>query len=255
MILHIMTGGTIKTTKTVFDIIEALKRFDGAGVSEIAEYIDLAPSTVHDHLSTLESLEYIRREGNEYQLGLRFLDYGIYAKERLELTDAIQPALDQLADDTGESAWIIAEEHGWGVNIEGSTGERGVRTGERVGWRTYLHVHAAGKAILAHLPDERIEEIIDLRSLPQLTENTITDRDKLYDELNETRDRGYACDRSEGIEGLRAVAAPIIVNDLVHGAVTVAGPANRMKGSKFTEEIPDAVLGAANTMELNLTYK
>ncbi len=249
-----MTRGEIKTTKSVFGIIEAIKRLDGASISEIAEQTGLAPSTVHSHVSTLESMEYLRRDGYEYNVGLRFLDFGIHAKDQLAVTSVTQPALGQLADDTGESAWIIVEEHGWGINLEGATGDRGVRTAERVGWRTYLHVHAAGKAILAHLPKERVDQIIDRRGLPRLTARTITDRETLSEELERTRQRGYAQDRSEGIDGLSAIAAPIIVDDIVHGSVTVAGPANRMKGSKFTEEIPDAVLGAANTIELKLTY-
>lgn len=250
-----MTDGTIKSTKTAFDIIEAIEKLEGGGVSEIADEVGRAPSTVHSHLQTLLEMEYLRHEGTEYQIGLKFLDIGIYAKERIDLTANIQPTLSQLAADTGESAWIIVEEHGRGVNLEGETGDRGVRTAERVGWRTYLHVHAAGKAILAYLPEERTTEILDRWGLPRLTEHTITDRDELMAELDEVREQGYARDDGEGIEGLRAVAAPIIVDDTVYGAVTVAAPANRMKRDRFQETTPDAVLGAANEIELKLTYQ
>jgi len=88
-----------------------------------------------------------------------------------------------------------------------------------------------------------------------LTDNTITDRNKLFNELEQIRERGYAYDSGEGIEGLRAVAAPIITNGVVDGAMTVAGPANRITESKFHEEFPEAVLGAANATELELTYQ
>lgn len=250
-----MSDGMIKTTKTVFDIIETIKQLDGGGASEIADEIGRAPSTVHNHLKTLHEMEYLRREGDEFYIGLKFLDLGIHAKERLELEGAVQPTLSQLASDTGESAWIIVEEHGRGVNLEGETGERGVQTAERVGWRTYLHVHAAGKAILAHLSEERTQEIIECWGIPQLTEQTITDRGTLYDELEKVQERGFAQDDGEGIEGLRAVAAPIIVNEMVYGSVTVAAPANRMKGDRFNKTVPDAVLGAANEIELKLTYQ
>lgn len=250
-----MSNSSIKTTQTVFGIIQALVRLDEPTISEIADQIDRAPSTVHDHLTTLHEMEYVRREGNQFLLGLKFLDHGIYAKEQLALTEALNPSLKQLAEDTGESAWVIVEEHGRGVNLEGETGERGVRTRDRTGWRTYLHVHAAGKTILAYLPEERVREIIDKWGLPRLTPQTITDEDELFAELERIRERGYGTDSSEGIEGLRAVAAPIVVDGAVHGSVTVAAPANRIEGVKFEQELPDAVRGAANAIELKLTYQ
>lgn len=250
-----MPDRTIKAAKTAFGIVESVQKMEGPGVSEIADYNGLAVSTVHDHLSTLMEMEYLRREENEYYLGLRFLDLGICAKNQLPLTSAIQPALDQLAEDTGESAWVCVEEHGWGINIEGSTGERGVQTEERRGWRTFLHVHAPGKAILAHLPEERVDAIIEKQGLPRLTDHTITDRDELFRELEQIREQGYAYDIDEGIEGLSAVAAPIITNDVLRGAVTIVGPSNRITETKLHEEFPEAVLGTANTIELKLTYK
>jgi DNA-binding IclR family transcriptional regulator len=250
-----MAPRPIKTTKTIFDIIETIQKHDGAGVTEVSESIGRAPSTVYEHMMTLEEMAYLRKEGEQYHLGLRFLDHGIYAKERVPVVGASHPALEQLVEDTGENAWIIVEEHGWAINLEGAAGDRGIRTGERIGWRTYLHVHAAGKAILAFLPESRSNEIIEERGLPALTENTITDADELFAELEEIRDRGYAFDRGEGIEGLSAVAAPIVVDGTVHGSVTVYGPTNRMRGERFRQEIPDQVLGAANAIELQLAHE
>jgi DNA-binding IclR family transcriptional regulator len=249
-----MSKRNIKTTKTIFDIIESIQKLGGPGVSEIAEYNEIAVSTAHTHLSTLVEMEYLRKEGDCYYLGLRFLDHGVYAKNQHPLNNAIQPALGQLAEDTGESAWVVVEEHGWGINLEGAKGDRGVRTEERMGYRTFLHVHAPGKAILAHLPDEYVETILEKRGLPRLTENTITDRDVLFSELEEIHDRGYAFDNGEGIQGVSAVAAPIITDNTVRGAVTVYGPSNRFTNAKFHEEYPEAVLGTANTIELQLTY-
>lgn len=249
-----MAERSIKTTKTIFHIIESIQKLDGPGVSEIAERNGIAVSTAHTHLSTLIEMEYLRKEGNRYYLGLRFLDHGVYAKNQHPLNNAIQPALSQLAEDTGESAWVVVEEHGWGINLEGAKGDRGVRTDERVGYRTFLHVHAPGKAILAHLPDDYVGTIIEKRGLPKLTENTITDQDALFTEFEEIRSRGYALDHGEGIQGLSAVAAPIITDDTVRGAVTVYGPSNRFTDTKSHEEYPEAVLGTANTIELQFTY-
>jgi DNA-binding IclR family transcriptional regulator len=58
----------------------------------------------------------------------------------------------------------------------------------------------------------------------------------------------------ESVEGLRAVAAPIVLDDRIVGSISLAGPASRFVGERFETEIPDMVRGAANELELKLTY-
>jgi DNA-binding IclR family transcriptional regulator len=249
-----MSKRKIKAAETAFDIIETIQKLDGPGVSEIAETTGIAVSTAHTHLSTLSELEYLRKDQNSYYLSLRFLDHGVYAKSQHPLATATQPTVGQLAEDTGESAWVVAEEHGWGFNLEGAKGHRGVTTEERMGYRTYLHVHAPGKAILAYLPRKYVKSVIKTRGLPRLTENTIVQKEELFTELEKINDRGYAFDRGEGIKGLSAVAAPIVTDGTVRGAITLYGPSNRFSSPKASEEYSEAVLGAANTIELELKY-
>jgi DNA-binding IclR family transcriptional regulator len=106
---------------------------------------------------------------------------------------------------------------------------------------------------LAHLPDERVRELL-AGELAQRTENTLTDPDELRDELERIRERGYAYSMQESVEGMRAVAAPILLDGTVVGSISLAGPANRFVGDRFETEIPDMVRGAANELELKLTY-
>lgn len=247
-------GRPVKTAGTTFDIVEAVQARDGATISELAEGLGLAKSTVHNHVTTLREKQYLVNRDGEYHIGLKFLDHGMYAKRRIPVAEIAAPKLEQLAEQTDEVAWLVVEEHGRAVNLESAVGDDAVENLARVGMRTPLHIHAAGKAILAHLPEERVRKIVDRYGLPARTEHTITEPAELYAALETIRERGFAFMESEAIPELRSVAAPLISDSTVIGAITVAGPARRLTGDRFREDIPEAVLGAANAIELKLTY-
>lgn len=245
---------SVKTTGTVFGIIEYLLDTGGAGVAEIAESQDMAKSTVHNHLATLSNLEYVVKEGTTYRLSLKFLNHGIRIRDEQPLTRVAQPIIEQLSAYTGEAAWIMVEEHGKAVYLMKETGENAVKTRGYVGKRTTMHDIAAGKAILAHFPESKVTEIIDTYGLPKRSENTITDEEALHKELETIREQGYAVNKGETTEKVWAIASPIVWGDTVYGSVGVAGPKHRMSGDRFTDSIPEKVLEAADTIELELGY-
>lgn len=245
----------VETVETAFDIVDVLKRTDGAGITDIADELDLAKSTVHRHVKTLESRGLLVREGDVYRISTWFLDYGIHVRNRHRLYDVARPKVDELAAETNEKVWCVIEEHGMGVHIYGAEGRHSVKTHARIGQRTYLHQFAAGKAILAHLPDDRIESILEDYGLAAQTDQTITERDELHDQLATIRDRGYAFNREESVIGVHAVGAPIRnESGTAIGAISVAGPANRLRGDLMTEELPNLLLGATNEVEINLAH-
>lgn len=244
----------VNATKKSFEIIEALKELDGAGVSELAGHLGTPKTTVYDHLQTLEELSYIVRDGDEYRVGVKFMDLAGYARQHMDIYQVGKPEVQTLAEQTGEHVNLMIEEHGRGIFLYKAEGENAVHLDTYSGHRVYLQTTALGKAILAHLPTERVVEIIDEHGLPRITEHTITDRKELFDELAEIRERGYATDREERVEGMRCAAAPIMKTGDVIGAVSVSGPKSRMQGAQFEEDIPDKVLRTANVIEVNLTY-
>jgi len=246
---------TIGSVETVFDIVEVIQREEGATASDVADEVDKSLSTVYDYLSTLHKRDYVRHEDGTYYVGLEFLNHGMHARNRYETAEIAEPILDTLAEETGEVVWYYVEENGRSAVIVRRTGEEAVQTVGRMGWRSPLHQTAAGKTILAHLPGERVDEIIDEHGLEPLTENTLSDREDLAEELAEIRDRGYSLNDGETVDGLRAVAAPVITDDEVRGAVSVSGPSHRIEKERFREELPQQVLGAANQIELTLNYR
>lgn len=247
--------GTVQSDRRLLQILITLKELDGAGVTELAEHLDLAKSTVHNHLTTLHDAKFLTKEGTEYHLGLRFLDLGVNARLHRRESERIKRKVESLADQTDERAQFIVEEHGYGVYLYRSRGEKAVSTDSQIGRHIPLHSSSAGKAILANIPRERVQEIVDDVGLSAVTEHTITDRDDLLDELETVREQGYAVNNEESTVGLRAVGAPIRRPDgSVVGALSISGPTHRLKGDLFEREFTDLVRGAANEIELNISF-
>ncbi|TYL37751.1 IclR family transcriptional regulator [Natronococcus pandeyae] len=245
----------VETVDTAFEIIDVLKRKDGAGITEIADELGLAKSTVHRHVKTLEERGLLLQEEHNYRISTWFLDYGVYVRNRHPLFDVVKPKVDELAAETDEKVWCVIEEHGMGVHIYGAEGRHSVKTHARIGKRTPLHQFAAGKAILAHLPDERVDEILTEYGLAAKTSQTITDREELNDRLEGIRERGYAFNHEESVRGVHAVGAPIRdQSGTAIGAISVAGPANRLRDTALAEELPTLLLGATNEVEINLAH-
>lgn len=250
-----MSKKTIKSGVKMLAIIEGLKDLEGARVTELADHLGMTKATVHHHLSTLEQEEYVVKENKTYYTGLRFLELGERARDRLKIHKVAQPEIEKLAAKTGELANVAVEEHGWAVYLYRARGEDAVHLDTYTGKRVLPHCTGLGKAMIAQYDEERVDGIIERFGLPANTEHTITNRDQLFEELEEVRRTGIAFDREEAFSGLRCVAAPIVDDSgNAVGAISVSGPTSRMKGERFKEEIPEIIDRAANVIELNITY-
>jgi DNA-binding IclR family transcriptional regulator len=211
---------------------------------------------VYNHLTTLQETKFVVKDGDTYSLSLQFLMLGEYVRNQNTLYQIGKPEIDTLAAETGEYAHLSTEQHGLGVNLYKLPGDKAVGTDyqtSKLQKPDYLHFSATGKAILAYLPDERVDEIIDRYGLVRKTANTITDRDELFAERERIREQGYATNDEEEIEGLRAIGAPILDREGdVLGSLSVSGPTNRMHDETYHEEIVERVVNAANVIEVNI---
>lgn len=250
------TKETLSTVHRAFEIVEVLRKLGGARVTELAEELDVAPSTAHKYLATLEAERCVVKEGAKYRVGLEFLDIGTYAKYRKKGYRLCTSKVSEIAEETGERVQFVVEEHGLGVYLDTEAVDKNaVMIDRRDGVHRHLHSTAAGKAILAELPEHCVEEIIGEHGLPAETKQTITDRDELFEELERIREDGVSYNDEESVDGLRSVGAPVSrPNGLVLGAFSVSAPSNRLKGHQYREEVPNVLLGHANEIELNLRY-
>lgn len=226
----------VKTTQTSIRILQLVKSENGLTMGEIADELDLATSTVHNHLSTLESEHLLVKEGVEYQVGLRALEFGAYARNRNPLYQPAKIQVYRLAEATNEEANFTVDQHGYMYTLEyvmGDPNPQNPKAGSQflmVGSKFYMHNSSPGKAILSEYSDEHIDRIIDCYGLPGTTDNTITEKSALLTELDRVRERGYAVDEEELKRGYRSLAAPITTPDnSVLGALSIGGPAYRFE--------------------------
>ena len=250
-------GSTLDTTERSLALLEAIKRREGATMTELAEELSLAVSTVFKHLATLESNGYLIKEGDTYHVGFRFLNLGEHARSRLPGNQAIDEAVHRLAEETTEEVDFIVEDHGRIITVSESYHKwvkyaEGGSNGYRARMGTYYPIHstASGKAILATYSRERVDAIVDRWGLEAPTENTITDREQLYEELDRTKERGFALGDEEYTEGLRSVG--MAVRDgggNTVGSMSVSGPSYRLTGDVFRERIPASLRTVVEKLE------
>ncbi|WP_423747432.1 IclR family transcriptional regulator (plasmid) [Haladaptatus sp. SPP-AMP-3] len=244
-----------KTTETSLDIVDAIRELNGGTIPQLSEYLGLSESTVHRHLVSLREYGYIVKSEKEYRIGLRFLTLGGYAQQQVTAFPIIKEKVDQLAADTGERAQFIVEENGKRVYLYTEVGESAVQTGAHIGRRGSLHVSAAGKAILANLPESRVDEIVNRHGFAGGARGNISTREELDEALAEVTERGYAFNRQESTDGVNAVGAPILDRSgTVIGALSISGPAHRLKGERLIETCSEYVLAATNELELHIKH-
>lgn len=246
----------LKTVARAFDVVRALEELDGARVTELASHLDMSKSAVYNHLMTLQDNSFVVKEGNTYSLSLQFLLLGEYVRNQNQLYSVGKSELESLAEETGEYAHLSTEQHGLGVNLYKVRGEKAVGSDyqtSKLQKPDYLHFSATGKSILAYLPRERVEDIIDRYGLVRKTSNTITTPDELFTELERIRERGYAYNDEEEIEGLQAIGAPVLNrHEEVLGSISVSGPRRRMAETEYHEMVVEKVTNTANVIEVNI---
>lgn len=248
------TTGEVDSIKRVFAIVEALEDKGQARITELANELGIAKSTVHRHLKTLLNQGYVVKDGSSYRMSFQFLSLGAHTRNQIEGNQLIRRKVENLTWETQERVQFVVEERGLGVFVYSKKGERWENRKTDSGRRVTLHASASGKAILSALPEPRVDEIIAMHGLPKLTENTLTTKSELQSEMEKTRERGYSLNDEENLEGFRSVGVPVVgQNETVIGAFSISGPTHRFKEETYHEEFPTLLREAAEDINIQLT--
>jgi DNA-binding IclR family transcriptional regulator len=175
-------------------------------------------ATILRMCNTLENRGYLRRDPNTKQYSLGFKIFGLYESivKNIDIPRVVNPYLKQLSGETGESAHLAFIFEKSVVFMDKVLGLNDSPINVQIGGREPLHCTALGKAFLAFtLPEEDreagIEEYIEM-PLPRYTRNTIVRIADLARDLEKIRERGFAVDNEEYIEGVRCIASPLLDN-------------------------------------------
>lgn len=239
----------VKATATSFRVVDALVDLGGAGVTELADHLDLSKSGVHNHLTTLEALGYVVRDGDTFRASLRFLETGARVARDQRLYEVSADEIHRLARASGVAAGAFVLEGDRVICLYGAAGGKVERPILEAGDALPLHCTAPGKAILAASPAGTAESLLD-GDLRQYTDSTVTDRDELREELQRVRARGLAFDREEHEPSVRGIAATVDDADgRLLGAVGVVSSTEFMSGKRFQQDLPGLVISSANRIE------
>ena len=205
------------------------------GLAQVASSLQLHKSTAHRFLMVLERHHMVERtSGGKFRLGLRLFDFGNRAIEQYDLRDRAQPHLRRLVAETEETAHLCILEAARVIYIDKIEPARSVRMITRIGASNPVHCTSVGKAILAFLPEERMNDILRRTRFERFTSRTISTPEALRAEIEKTRRRGYAVDDEELEEGLRCIAVPLLDSQRMPvAAISVSGPSFRVTAQKL----------------------
>jgi len=220
-------------------LLEALARAEGGlTLTDLAQRVQLAPSTAHRLLATLEKMGYVYQGGEmgRWYIGLQAFTVGTSFLANRDFVAQSHVYMRRLMEQSGETANLAILDGTEAVFIDQVQCRETMRTIVRLGSRVPLHASGVGKAIFAALPDEQIEAILKVKGLQRITENTITVPETMWASLRVIRQRGFSFDDEEHLIGTRCVASPIYDEHAeALGAISLAGPVSRLPDSRIKQ--------------------
>jgi IclR family KDG regulon transcriptional repressor len=218
-------------------ILSLLKtRGRGLKLGEITNEMGWHKSSVHKLLITLTGHGLLDRDEitKQYSLGVALAEYGRIALNSLDIRYVAKPFLKALVKYSGETAGLSVLRGTKMIFVDIEEPQVQIRVSLFVGMRSPATATSNGKAVLAWLPDSKVNEIMQIEGLPATTKKSVTKPTALRTELAATRKRGYATDYEEFEEGVIGVSAPIFDSRRQPlGALCIAVPAFRMRKSKI----------------------
>jgi len=237
----------VTATGTSVQILETLIERDGAGVTEIATVLDRSKSSVHNHLETLTGLGFVVKDGYDYRVSLRFLAIGSYARSQYPLYAAGVSEVAQLSTASGCSAGLAVLEDDSVVCLHHRLGPDTDAPRVEAGDRLPLDCTAAGKAILAALPEARRDELLAEYTFDSGTAQSHSSRSELDAKLGTVQTRGLAVDREEWYPDQRGIATAVTgVDGELRGAIYLLTATEDLSGKRFQQDLPGLVISSAN---------
>lgn len=231
-------GNLVQSLCRALNILTILGEADAPmSLTSVATAAGLSPSTAHRLLTTLQEERYVRFDQGKrgWAVGVQAYMTGSGFLKTRSLVDVARPRMRRLMEETSEVVNLAIEENGEAIYLHRVGGPRLAQSSLPVAERTLLHCSAVGKALLAGMPDARVQSILTQRGMRQFTRTTLSSLPALNRELVLTRDRGYAVDQEERVTGLHCVAAPIFdENAHVIGALSLSSTARRIDGDRVT---------------------
>lgn len=251
------TAGLTQSVLKALDILECLASASRPlSAQDIARQCAQSRPTTHRLLVTLLARGYVKttQDSAQYQLGSKILSLSKNFLEHLNLPELARPGMRELSRITNETVHLAVLEGAETLYVAKVNSPQSVRMGCTVGTRNALYCTAMGKVLLAFLPSEERDTLLEQITLVPRTPNTITDRAALDQHLEMVRAQGFAIDDIENEEGIRCVGAPIFDHTgRAAAAISVSGPAYRLSNAQL-QELAETVIETCGAISAELGY-
>jgi IclR family KDG regulon transcriptional repressor len=247
----------MSSIEKALDILEIVQRKGEISLKNLANMTNRSVSTTHRICNMLVKRRYLYQQGNrgKYSLGYKFLEFCDINRVGGNIKNEAKPFLNELFRKISETVVISLFDGDEIVDIDYVVPDLIIQAVPVLIPHSPYHCTAVGKVFLAHMPNEKIDEILSSTELTVYTDLTISDVDRLRSELLTVVSEGIAYDNEEFIVGLRSAAAPIRgENGEVFACVSYLAPSSRVNPLKMKQWAP-LVKACALSISEALGYK
>jgi len=213
------------------DLLDSLAAGGAMTLSQLSVAMGQSSATLYRLLTTFQLRDMVEVDPltQAWSIGPATFRLGTAFLRRADVVERARPAMRRLMEATGETSNLGMERGHQVLFISQVETHESIRAFFPPGTLSPLHASGIGKALLAHLPQDRLARFLGSGPLERFTGRTLTDPERLMAELQLIRQQGYAFDDEEKAEGMRCIAAPILN---IHGeavaGISISGPSNRV---------------------------
>ena len=222
-------------------------------LSDVARRTDMSPAAARRFLRTLETLGYVRAKDREFELTAHVLELGFSYLSALSLPEMMQPHLERLSREVGESVSGAVLSDGDIVYVARVVTKRIMTVGITIGTRFPAFATSMGRVLLASLNANDLENVLTAHPRPAFTVETITDVAALRERVAEARASGWSLVDGELERGLRSVAVPVRdARGATVAAINVSMNASDHTLAEIHKRILPALRVAAHAIEVDV---
>lgn len=225
--------------------------------TDLKDRLPFPKATLHRMLKSLvdERMLTHNEMSSSYQLGPRLIRLAHAAWAHGSLPDAARPVLDRLHAKLGKTIHLAELDNGQVLYLDKRIGNRGLAMFSRPGKVGPAYCTGVGKAMMAYLPQDALEDALHRQTFARFTATTLTSREALLRELEAIRARGHAFDREEHEPGIICVAVPILsAEGALYGGLSATNPGT-IKDIDALEDLAPTLKEAARTIAADATMR
>jgi IclR family transcriptional regulator, pca regulon regulatory protein len=222
-------------------------------LTEVAARTSLSPAVARRCLNTLVQLGYVGKQGKTFLLTPEVMSFASAFLESMNIEEVVRPHLQDVRDRTGDSSSLAVFSNPDILYLIHVSTSRMVRLAAGVGTRFPAYATSLGRILLAHLPDEKLDDYLANTEFLRLTDKTITDRDRLRKIILQARQNDYATIQDELDYGIVSVAVPIRAGtpDVI-GAINCSTSTSRVEPGEMLDSRLPYLREAAREIEIEL---